>query len=467
MKLVWIMILYLRILKNIYKKLYFIAFFYDIIYMDNVGEKMARILDLDRKYQILIIIFISIFVALIALAITISNIQFTDKPEGSVAVVLNDGDLVINYVDGNQIVVGDGKTKNYAITLTNSSKNNIYYSIGFKDTNHDARVIVLDDEGNEISALEESVSSKKAINLYSIAGGETVRYTLKITANKGTFKGELIVTNESLTTQTFSDILLLNNLVVTSKTRIGSEVALDNEGLLSIQDNLGTSYYFRGDVKNNYLKMNDLYFRVVRINGDETVRVVLDGVLNDTVPYNGWDRGEEQPLEEMARIDKASIQETLNNWLNDKLGNYQNYLVDGYFCTETSFKDKNGVRISSSYERIFEDEAPDLICENSTYKSKVGLLSADEIVLAGAYKNTPNEKYYLYNESIKGNYLTSSSYNINSSDVISMMNVLSDGSLGEGVLVTTASYVRPVVNISIQAKLKGEGTQENPYVIVS
>ena len=48
-----------------------------------------------------------------------------------------------------------------------------------------------------------------------------------------------------------------------------------------------------------------------------------------------------------------------------------------------------------------------------------------------------------------------------------MMNVLNDGSLGEGILITSPSYLRPVLNISVNAKLKGEGTKDNPYIIVS
>ena len=462
------MIQHLRILINIYKKLYFIAFFYDIIYMDNVGDKMARILDLDRKYQILIIIFISIFLALIALAITLSNIKFTSKPEGSVAVVLNDGDLVINYVDGNEVTVNDRKEMKYGVTITNSSNNTIYYSLGFSEVNRDASVVVEDIEGNELENANENLASKKIINLYSINGGETIRFVLRIKATNGTFKGKILVTNESLTTQTFSDIILLNNLVVSPKSRLGGDAAKENEGLISTQDNDGISYFFRGNVKNNYLKIGDYYFRVVRINGDETVRVVLDGVIEKPEKYNTKELEENGKIEFMARLDNTSLKDYLNNWLKDNLGDYDKYLANGKFCTDINFSNNiNDIKYSSTYERIFVDEAPDLICRGAIYNNKIGLLSVDEVVLAGAYKNVPNEKYYLYNEDIKGNYLTLSSYYINASGVISMMNVISDGSLGDGVLVTTPSYIRPVLNINTNAKLKGEGTYENPYIIVS
>ena len=79
----------------------------------------------------------------------------------------------------------------------------------------------------------------------------------------------------------------------------------------------------------------------------------------------------------------------------------------------------------------------------------------------------PNTKYYLYNKKIEGNYLTSNSYSINAQNTLSIMNVMSNGSLGEGVFVSEASYFRPVINIGTNAKIKGKGTIDNPYIIVS
>ena len=47
--------------------------------------------------------------------------------------------------------------------------------------------------------------------------------------------------------------------------------------LCSMKDAYGTSYYYRGNVTNNYVKFADKYWRIVRINGDGTVRVIYDG----------------------------------------------------------------------------------------------------------------------------------------------------------------------------------------------
>ena len=429
---------------------------------------MAMILDLDRKYQILIVVFISIFLVLTISAITISNLKFEAKPEGSVAVILNDGDLTINYVDGNEISFNDNKEHEYGVTLTNSSDKTLFYSIGFQDSTDNAKVIVEDSDGNEINSMGSNLNTKKIINLFSLKGGETVRYVLKITSKKGAFKGTIVAVNESLTTQTFSDILLLNHPVVEPKTRIGSEISTVKEGLISTQDNLGTSYVFRGVVNDNYLKMGDYYFRVVRINGDESVRIVLDGVISNPVPYNTNTVEDETKFAELAILNKATAYTQLVNWFNENLKDYGSYLANGTFCTDTNFnRNVNDILYTASYERLFDDDAPDLVCNGTAYQGKIGLLSADEVTLAGAYRNVPNTKYYLYNENIEGNYLTTSSYYRNASGVIAMMNVINDGSLGEGVLITSPSYLRPVLSISVSTKVKGEGTYENPYIIVS
>ena len=42
----------------------------------------------------------------------------------------------------------------------------------------------------------------------------------------------------------------------------------ENSLLCMASDNYGTSYYFRGNVQNNYVYFANLYWRIIRINGD-------------------------------------------------------------------------------------------------------------------------------------------------------------------------------------------------------
>ena len=50
--------------------------------------------------------------------------------------------------------------------------------------------------------------------------------------------------------------------------------------------------------------------------------------------------------------------------------------------------------------RIFVNNQPTFKCTSYITTNKIGLLSADEIALAGAYRNNENKKYYLYNANI-------------------------------------------------------------------
>ena len=61
------------------------------------------------------------------------------------------------------------------------------------------------------------------------------------------------------------------------------EPSNSNERVLSrAEDDYGISYYFRGNVYDNYVKFAGLTWRIVRINGDGTVKLILNDVLHDS-----------------------------------------------------------------------------------------------------------------------------------------------------------------------------------------
>lgn len=430
---------------------------------------MARVFGIDNKYQLIMIIILSFFVVIVALAILLSNIEFEDKVEGTIAKVVNEGDLVINYIDGDKIDFNDKKEHSYSISITNTSSAKLYYSIYFIEVNNSKVKVRIEDKDGKVLNELDNLANNKLINLESLAGGETVRYLIVFDNEKKiNFEGTLKVDNDSLSSESFADLILLNNNVVAPKTRVGSEVATSNEGLISMEDNKGTSYYFRGNVDNNYVMIGDLTFRIVRINGDGTIRIVLNNVLDEARPYNTNSLANLASVSTLALLSGSSLISYLNSWYDENFREYSSFLTVGDYCTDTTFNNNiSGITYSSVYERIFEDKAPNLFCSGNIYSGKVGLLSVDEVVLAGAAENIPNTSYYLYNKDIPGNYVTSSSYFINVSNNVAMINVMSNGALGDGVLVTNNSYIRPVIQVSVSAKVKGSGTIDDPYVIVS
>ncbi|MCI7554308.1 MAG: hypothetical protein MST00_02630 [Tenericutes bacterium] len=67
-----------------------------------------------------------------------------------------------------------------------------------------------------------------------------------------------------------------NNTVTVPTTTPGSEISSSTEALLaSTEDDYGTSYYFRGAVENNYVEYANMCWRIVRVTGDGSIKLVL------------------------------------------------------------------------------------------------------------------------------------------------------------------------------------------------
>ena len=81
---------------------------------------------------------------------------------------------------------------------------------------------------------------------------------------------------------------ILANNTVHETTPDFSKVATTNEGLFKARDDLGDSYYFRGAVDNNWVKFGkdssgkDIYWRIIRINGDGSIRMIYTGTTAPT-----------------------------------------------------------------------------------------------------------------------------------------------------------------------------------------
>ena len=74
-------------------------------------------------------------------------------------------------------------------------------------------------------------------------------------------------------------------------------------GMYSASDDDGKTYYYRGSVAGNYVKFAGFYWRVIRVNGDGTVRLIYDG----TTPH---DNGESSSNRQVGT-------KAFNSYVND------------------------------------------------------------------------------------------------------------------------------------------------------
>lgn len=431
---------------------------------------MAKILDMDKKYQIILLVLLLCFAFVVIFAIGASWLSGQDYTNlEDIAYVNNDGELAINYLHGKDVKFNKKGKLEYGIAITNTSKNKIYFSINLELDNYSNQfsIKVLDEDNKEVETVKINNNyNGKLLNLYSINGNETLRYVIQCNLDRRTkVDGILSVVNETLSSEVFTDTLIDNFSIGTAQSMVGSEVATKNEGLISTVDNKGTAYYFRGNVNNNYVKMGDLLFRIVRINGDGTIRLVLDDSIGN-YSYNTNAMIPEQGIVSLVNFGNTSLVGILNSWVDSNLSEFSAYLVNGDYCVDSDFSYIiNESNYSRAYERIYVDNAPLLSC-SSVYTGKVGLLSVDEVVYAGAYRNNINKKYYLYNKDIEESYFTSTGL-FYSYDKMTVININSNGSIGDGLAVGEKAAIRPVINISSASRVNGKGTKDNPYVLVS
>ncbi len=88
----------------------------------------------------------------------------------------------------------------------------------------------------------------------------------------GTLASAIYKSAETATTNSDTTRTIMGS-TVTEFTSISGE----NERVLNnAPDDYGTSYYFRGNVKDNYVTFANKTWRIVRINGDGSVRLILD-----------------------------------------------------------------------------------------------------------------------------------------------------------------------------------------------
>ena len=289
-------------------------------------------------------------------------------------------------------------------------------------------------------------------------------------------------------------------------------VEATNGYLCKAKDAYGDSYYYRGNVTNNYVKFADKYWRIVRINGDGTVRVIYDGTSahangesssdrqigtsafnssykdNAYVGYMYGATGASSYAAAHANTNDSTIKAYIDNWYKTNILGTANeqYLADNVFCNDRSISSNKpgssynnlgyGTNITAyrwyyfanrSYNNEMMLTCPqqnDAFTVSDTTKGNgaltypVGLLSTDEIVLAGGW-STSNSGYYLYS----GQVWWASSPSDFDGNYTDVRYVDSNGNASNLYGASLSSGVRPVFNLKAEVLNNGDGTASNPY----
>ena len=313
----------------------------------------------------------------------------------------------------------------------------------------------------------------------------------------------------------------------TSTTPNFSTIATTNEGMFAADDDYTAttgmkSYYFRGAVNNNWVKFgkdssgNDIYWRIIRINGNGSIRMIYTGTTAPTSSTATVMTGTGTQIDATTYAFNSSynnpayvgymytasaqhgngtsstIKTAIDNWYKTTTletdATTKSLVADQIFCSDrsaTTSESGTPGEISGSmststtyyygaYIRLITNKSPKLTCTtasdkftskhssigNKALEYPVGLITADEVAMAGGVCEVSNSSYYLYTNQV---YWSESPYIFDSSYTASIeFLVYSSGHLA-GNHVTPAYGVRPVISLSSKAKLSGSGTYNDVY----
>ena len=316
------------------------------------------------------------------------------------------------------------------------------------------------------------------------------------------------------------------NTVQTPTTTPGTEISADTEALLaSTADDYGTSYYFRGAVTNNYVQFANKCWRIVRVGGDGSVKLILhnDNTAGAANPCNSANNstnaafarysgttytsafntnyndnayvgfkygtaGASDYATTHANTNKSTILTNLETWYNNNLKTYESVIDNSVWCndktnvTDTTFdpwsQNPNGLGYAKNLtfygaiQRLISTSGsaggtgPSLKCngELSKIASKIGLITADELAFAGYAGGLGNTTTYLQDNATDDWWWSLSPDSFDGGDAY-VWGV--SGGLGVfGGRVYSAGGVRPSISLKSTTNVTGNGTATNPYKVV-
>ena len=256
-------------------------------------------------------------------------------------------------------------------------------------------------------------------------------------------------------------------------------VLKSTEKELSIaNDDYGTSYYFRGGVEDNFVNFAGMCWRIVRIEGDGSTKLILEdkNVECDNSSYTGeWINENTQKLEEDML--NSGFDFIIYKFQEKYLTSYIDKLkVDEWCYDYVEEPSEDSVIYSNAYTRIVTDKNPTFKCQgrklsyylNADDDMYVGILTADEVAYTGLISERHSGQYstsYLFNNYSSFPWFTFSAFAtvpIDNSYIEDLFTVDNRS----GLSAQEYDYFRPSITLLSSVKIsKGDGTQSNPYIV--
>ena len=234
-----------------------------------------------------------------------------------------------------------------------------------------------------------------------------------------------------------------------------------------------------------------MYWKIVRVNGDGSLRLIYNGISATpdnsdlahsysigVTPYN-LSRNDPKyagyTYDRDIKETDSFIKREVDTWYQNTLGksNYDELITSGRFCSDSSgYQDGSAfggsnvfasmIRLGQIMTNFASPNAPTLKCPatsesyGGSYRLKAGLITADELALAGESMYVTGNNSFLHPNNVSFWYFTITP--------ASRQVWRSGADLAEAG--TLAGNIRPVINVTTDNGFaSGDGSVESPYVI--
>lgn len=411
--------------------------------------------------------------------------------------------------DGTTVNVPANSSKTVYYKLTNTNNGTVKYGVGYSGSN--ITVKYYHDTQDPVTGTVD-YGKTKFIKLYVENTGTTAT-TVTLSTILGYEKGgDLIVPSEyTLINEkkalSSNEVLQRLDLSYSEETPNFTKTSIEDgtNGIYSAEDDLGTSYYFRGNVTNNYVNFAGKAWRIIRINGDGTIRMIYDSLSelrrdptllvnrsdftahvddNAYVGYMYGTAGSSTYESTHSNSTNSLIKNAVDQWYDKNIVNtgYEDYVADAIYCNDRSVYEGTGIGTTETTympgNRLLSS-TPTLKCVNKNDRftksttlgngkltKKVGVVTVDEVMYAGATSSESNA-YYLYeilNDSSNGSW-TMSPMAFSNGGIYSSCVFNGAIYVNPDICYFTSNYAVPVISIKGDAIISGTGTSNNPFKV--
>ncbi len=400
-------------------------------------------------------------------------------------------------------------TDGYTVTLTatNGTVNPSNVSVGY---NGSAKFTVTPNTGFKAELETNTCGGTLSGNTYIISNiTSNKKCTITFKPNSPTLLSQILADNPTRSTRSNNNNGTNDFATLLTATTTGT-LFTSTESIAG--GTLKEVYYYAGNTTNNWVKFANLYWRIIRTNYDESIRLLYVGTSPDTTSgnigtskfntsikspkYVGYKYGEDTSLDTIRNnTTDSTIKTTIDTWYKNNLINYTKFLsTSAVYCNDRSLGTGQTYSASSSssfnfapYYRMDYDtkgakanpsyncrDIRDAFSVNNTSAKldfPIGLMTADEIAFAGGVASVKmNTPYAWFISNSAGTQVSSYWWSLSPSGWNGYGSVAwfwhsNNAILGYNYIDCTFA-VRPAISLkSCNLISGGDGSANNPYVI--